>query len=175
VSGNPTPQLHPVRAAESRVLLAFLRQIISGGDTGVARAALDWAMANGIEHGGWCPAHRKAEDGIIPSRYALQEIDRNRSGPDIRANVAHSDAMLVLNLGVLDGWTDRAVRICRREKKPVLVVQIENVDESVPGAVRSWLLSHQVRVLYVAGPREGKRPGITTATARFLESLAESA
>lgn len=175
VSGNLIPQSSSARAAASRAGLAFLRQIISGGDTGVARAALDWAIANGIEHGGWCPARRRAEDGIIPRCYSLQEIDRNRSGPDIRANVAQSDATLVLNLGVLDGWTDRAVSICRREKKPFLVIQVEKIDESVLGLVRSWLLSHRVGVLYVAGPRESKRPGISAATTRFLERLAESA
>lgn len=65
--------------------------------------------------------------------------------------------------------------ICRREKKPFLVIQVEKIDESVLGLVRSWLLSHRVGVLYVAGPRESKRPGISAATTRFLERLAESA
>ena len=173
MSAYQTPQSHLAGVAAAHGGLAFLRQIISGGDTGVARAALDWAMANGIEHGGWCPARRRADDGIVPPRYALREIDRNRSGPDIRANVACSDAMLVLNLGVLDGWTDRAVGVCRRKKKPFLVVQIENVDESGLAAVHSWLLTHQVGVLYVAGPRESRRPGIAAATTRFLERLAQ--
>ena len=49
--------------------------IVSGGQTGVDRAALDVAIAIGIEHGGWCPAGRLAEDGSVPSRYELRETD----------------------------------------------------------------------------------------------------
>jgi hypothetical protein len=46
-----------------------LRKIVSGGQTGADRAALDWAISRGVPHGGWCAKGRKAEDGPIPARY----------------------------------------------------------------------------------------------------------
>ena len=51
----------------------MIRKIISGGQTGADRAALDWTIKDDIPHGGWCPAGRRAEDGVIPERYRLQE------------------------------------------------------------------------------------------------------
>jgi Circularly permutated YpsA SLOG family len=171
---DATPEQHAVSHDSTRVRAPGLSRINASGDTGVARAALDWAIANGIEHGGWCPAGRRAEDGIIPLSYALQEVSRNRSGPDIRSNLLGIDALLLLNLGVLDGWTHRAVDMCRRAKKPLCTVQLEDVGDTVIDGVRSWLLSHRIAVLYVAGPRESKRPGIGTVTLRFLDRLFES-
>jgi hypothetical protein len=50
-------------------------KVISGGQTGVDRGALEAAMGMGIPHGGWCPRGRLAEDGIIPARYELWETD----------------------------------------------------------------------------------------------------
>src|SRR4030095_2076068 len=147
------PKARRASATPSPAGLIFPRRIISGGDTGVSRAALDWAIANGIEHDGWCSAGRKAEDGIIPLSYRLQEVRRSRSGPNIRPNVLCSDAMLLLNLGVLDGWTYRTVGICQRAKKAFRIVQLENVEDAMVRAVRSWLLTDQIAVLYVTGPR----------------------
>ena len=51
----------------------MVRKIVSGGQTGADRAAQDWAIANGIEHGGWCPKGRRPEDGRIDERYRLSE------------------------------------------------------------------------------------------------------
>ena len=76
---------------------AMIKRIISGGQTGVDRAALDWAIANGIQHGGWCPAGREAEDGAIPAKYQLQEIAGGYQ-KRTRANVSDSDATLIISL-----------------------------------------------------------------------------
>ena len=53
--------------------MTALQKIISGGQTGADRAALDFAIAHGIPHGGWCPAGRRAEDGGLDPRYQLKE------------------------------------------------------------------------------------------------------
>jgi len=57
------------------VKTGILRKIVSGGQTGADRAALDWAISRGVLHGGWCPKGRRAEDGAIPPHYELQETD----------------------------------------------------------------------------------------------------
>ena len=41
-------------------------RIISGGQTGVARAALVAAMTYSIKIGGWLPKGRMAENGVAP-------------------------------------------------------------------------------------------------------------
>ena len=80
-------------------------RIVSGGQTGVDRAALDVAIAIGIEHGGWCPAGRLAEDGVVPPQYDLRETDSNEYPVRTELNVADSDATLILYEGKLKGGT----------------------------------------------------------------------
>ena len=99
--------------------------IVSGGQTGVDRAALDVAIAIGIGHGGWCPAGRLSEDGTIPSRYDLQETDSPEYPVRTEKNVIDSDATLLLYEGRLKGGTLLTRRICVRHGKPDLVVRID--------------------------------------------------
>ena len=107
--------------------------IVSGGQTGVDRAALDVAMAMGIGHGGWCPAGRLSEDGTVPSRYELRETDSSDYPARTEQNVIDSDATLILYEGRLKGGTLLTRRICRRLKRPHLVVRIDR-EESERGA-----------------------------------------
>ena len=51
----------------------IVERIVSGGQTGADRAAVDFAIEHGLMHGGWCPKGRRAEDGRIPDRYELKE------------------------------------------------------------------------------------------------------
>ena len=153
--------------------LPALRRVISGGQTGVDRAALDWAIDLGVAHGGWCPKARKAEDAPIPDRYHLTETDSVRYIPRTQRNVMDSDATLILNLGRPDGGTLSTAIICDRAGKPRLIVQLDvgNIDDEV-ARVGAWLLAHTVGRLNVAGPRETKRPGAYQAARRFLTQLA---
>ena len=74
----------------------MIQRIISGGQTGADRAALDWAITHGIRHGGWCPAGRRAEDGAIPDRYCLQETPGRNYHQRTKWNVRDSDATLII-------------------------------------------------------------------------------
>ena len=148
---------------------ASLRKVVSGGQTGVDRAALDWAIAIGIEHGGWCPEGRAAEDGAIPECYQLDVLPGAGYRQRTRRNVEDSDATLVLNLGELDGGTRETARFADRLGKPHLLIQLDTIDAAVAKtSLLDWLTATQVQVLNVAGPREGKRPGAYAAALRFL-------
>jgi hypothetical protein len=147
-------------------------KIISGGQTGADRAALDWAIARGVLHAGWCPAGRKAEDGPIDAKYNLTETESAKYGARARRNVRDSDATLIVNLGELEGGTLETLRTAERLGTPVCVIQLDLMhEEAVVSAVRRWLRSTRVKVLNVAGPRESKRPGIYRATITLLDGV----
>ena len=147
----------------------MLRKLISGGQTGVDRAALEVGLALGLPVGGWCPKGRRAEDGVIPDRYPLVETLERNYEARTRRNIEDSDGTLILNLGELDGGTALTARHARQIGKPCLIVALEAGIE--PAAFRDWLAAHHITVLNVAGPRESKRPGVYAAAARYLEAL----
>ncbi len=149
-------------------------RIVSGGQTGADRAALDWAIGHGLPHGGWCPKGRLAEDGAIDRRYALQETRTTDYLDRTRQNVIDSDATLILNLGELNGGSRATQRFAEDLGKPCLLVQLDaaaQADEAEVDRVRAWLAAGRVAVLNVAGPRESKRPGIYHQTLAFLDRL----
>ena len=147
----------------------MLDKILSGGQTGVDRAALDVGLALGLAVGGWCPKGRRAEDGRIPARYPLVETPERNYQTRTRRNIEDSDGTLILNLGALDGGTALTVAHARQIGKPCLVVALEEGIE--PAAFRDWLETNSITVLNVAGPRESKRPGVYAAAMRCLERL----
>ncbi len=148
---------------------ARVERIISGGQTGVDRAALDVALAMGIHCGGWCPKGRRAEDGRVPSRYPLIEMTSPAYAPRTRRNVRESDGTLILFRDEPRGGTLLTARTAARLDKPCL-----SVDLDAPTAladVRAWLRKNAIRVLNVAGPRESHSPGITLEATRLLHAL----
>lgn len=150
---------------------APLRKIVSGGQTGADRAALDFALRHGLEHGGWCPAGRKAEDGPIDVRYALTEAGGGYA-TRTRWNVRDSDGTLVLNVGELAGGTLLTTEQARRQGRPLKVVQLDaGISEELVRDVRTWLVDHEIQVLNVAGPRESQRVGIYGIALALLERL----
>ena len=146
----------------------MLRKIVSGGQTGVDRAALDVGLALGLAVGGWCPKGRRAEDGRIPARYPLVEIPEPDYETRTCHNVEESDGTLILNRGKLDGGTAFTMAHARQIGKPCLIVALEEGIE--PAAFRDWLEANSIAVLNVAGPRESQRPGVYAAAVRGLEA-----
>jgi hypothetical protein len=144
-------------------------KIISGGQTGVDRAALDVALAMGIDCGGWCPKGRRAEDGPIASRYPLVETASTAYSQRTKRNVRDSDGTLILTRGQPRGGTLLTQRTAVELGKPCL-----SIDLSAPAAlaeIREWLGRHAVGVLNVAGPRESQSPGITLEATRLLHEV----
>lgn len=142
---------------------AVLKKIVSGGQTGVDRAALDAALEAGLPCGGWCPAGRRAEDGKIPAEYPLKETRGEGYEERTEKNVLDSDATLVLTSGEPEGGTLLTVEYARENKRPCLVVDIEKDAGEAPERIAAWLLSRDIEVLNVAGPRASKNPLIYAA------------
>jgi hypothetical protein len=141
-------------------------EIVSGGQTGVDRAALDVALELGIACGGWCPKGRRAEDGPIPSCYPLRETASPHYSVRTELNIRDSDGTLILNLGPLEGGTSYTARVADRHGRPCLIVALDQNPQ--PEEARNWLQVHAIRRLNVAGPREEKRPGAYAAAHEFL-------
>lgn len=148
----------------------MINKIISGGQTGVDRAGLNVAMELGIATGGWCPAGRRAEDGIIPERYnTLSEANSRDYANRTELNVRDSDATLILNLGSLTEGSQLTSRFTENHNKPVLICQFDTAI-SLP-KVAEWLKQVDPTTLNIAGPRESERPGIHDMAHGFLIQL----
>ncbi len=143
-------------------------RVISGGQTGVDRAALDVALELGLDCGGWCPAGRRAEDGPIPVLYPLLETETADYAERTQRNVVDADATLVLCQGGLAGGTLLTVQVAGAQGKPCLVIDLRRPWQ--PQEVRGWLDVCAVRTLNVAGPRESGAPGIYALASEFLHA-----
>jgi predicted Rossmann fold nucleotide-binding protein DprA/Smf involved in DNA uptake len=144
-------------------------RIISGGQTGVDRAALDVALELGIACGGWCPRGRRAEDGVIPEVYPLQETSSEEYAPRTTRNVLDADATLIVTRGPLAGGSALTAEVARRAKKPCRIVDLRT--PSAAASVKEWLARQRIETLNIAGPRESGCPGIYEQTVTFLRTL----
>jgi len=146
-----------------------VKRIVSGGQTGVDRGALNAAIALGIDHGGWCPSGRRAEDGTIPGRYDLRETEAAEYHIRTERNVLDSDATLILYRGELTGGTQLTEQIARRHAKPHMSVDL---DAGVAlGDIAAWLHANKIAVLNVAGPRESSAEGVEAESEQLLMFL----
>ncbi len=146
-------------------------KIISGAQTGVDRAALDVAIELGMEHSGWVPRGRRAEDGPIPYRYQVCETPSADYALRTEWNVRDADATLIISRGQLSGGSGLTMMLARYMGKPVLHIDLERV--SAGQAVRQladWLNQVRPKVLNVAGQRESTTPGIYEAAASLLRA-----
>ena len=150
-----------------------IRRIVSGGQTGADRAALDAALALGVPIGGWVPKGRKAEDGSIPDRYPnLRETDTDLYETRTRWNVRDADATLILSHGALTGGSKATETVARELGRPVLHVDLSTM--SIADAVvtiRDWLRGLDGETLNVAGPRESNDPAIYEKTREIVSRL----
>ena len=146
----------------------MLKKIISGGQTGVDRAALNFAIAHRIPHGGWCPRGRRAEDGIIKLRYHLTETPNASCLQRTEWNVRDSDATLILSIEpTLRGGSKQTARFAQQYRKPWLHLSRTKDAKSAPKRLAGFLVQHKVKTLNVAGPRKSEEPG----AARFARKV----
>ena len=147
--------------------------IVSGGQTGADRAALDVAIALGLSYRGTIPAGRWAEDGEIPSKYkGLTECDSPDPAVRTRINVEDSDATLILSHGKLSCGSLYTWRAARAARKPCLHVDLERNDQNAAvEKIALWLRNGEFTELNVAGPRGSKDPVIYDATVAILTKV----
>ncbi len=144
-------------------------KIISGGQTGADRAALDVAIELKIEHGGWLPRGRKAEDGSLDRRYRLQELDSANYRDRTRKNIQASDATLIISFGELTGGSALTKAFVIRYDRPFLHLDMEQVTKKEGLLLlEKWLISHEIKTLNVAGPRESGQQGIYNTVKTLL-------
>jgi hypothetical protein len=138
----------------------MLQKIVSGGQTGVDRGALDAALAASFPCGGWCPQGRKAEDGVIAGHYPLAEMSVPGYRPRTRQNVLDSDGTLIVFFGAPSGGTLETLRIAEEAGKPFLTLDasIKPVEISAVEAA-AFIEQHAIATLNVAGPRESTHAG----------------
>lgn len=151
----------------------MLTRIISGGQTGADRAALDAALALSFPIGGSCPVGRMAEDGPLAERYALDEIGggyRQRT----RMNVVEACGTAIFYASYLSGGTEATVHFCIRQKKPYKLIDIELVDPARAADILGrFVCDVDIGVLNVAGPRESLCPGIYDHVRQTLSRVLE--
>lgn len=160
-------------------------RVISGGQTGVDRAALDAALQRGLTIGGWCPLGRRAEDGSIPAHYPLRETPSADYAVRTEQNVLEADATLILTCEEqLKGGTELTRELAIKHRKPWRVeILIESHfdgenggltdgrDDRLVDQLRRWLEEYNVSTLNVAGPRESQSPGVGVQAMAFLLEL----
>lgn len=144
-------------------------RLISGGQTGVDRAALDAALEVGVPCGGWCPHGRRAENGPIPAHYPLTETTSADYRERTERNVVEADGTLILARGALRGGTALTKRLTRQHGKPCLVIDLRRQPQVEP--IVAWMHRHGLRTVNVAGPRESHSAGIEHQARRLLVSL----
>lgn len=144
-------------------------KIISGGQTGVDRAALDAAIELGFPYGGIIPKGRLAEDGQVPEKYQLTEADNPTYEHRTEQNVIHSDATLILGYLPMTGGTSLTNHFCHKYAKPHLFVDLKQThpEQKIP----DWIKKIQPKVLNIAGPRESKYPGIYKTSKDLLKKI----
>lgn len=148
----------------------MLEKIVSGGQTGADRAALEVALELGLAIGGWIPLGRRAEDGSVPERYGgLFETGSDVYAQRTELNVRDSDATLVVSYGPPVGGSALTASFARSLARPLLALDLERCEpDDAIARVRVWLAEASPRVLNVAGPRSSQEPRIFEATARIL-------
>lgn len=140
----------------------MLTRIVSGGQTGADRAALDAAIELGLDHGGYCPAGRRAEDGRIPDRYRLVETASADYAERTERNVVDSDGTLLITRGRPTGGSALTADLAARHRRPFLHIDLEPPGDMAgwSASIREWLALSRIQILNVAGPRESGCPGI---------------
>ncbi len=147
-------------------------RIISGGQTGVDQAALDAAIALNLPHGGWLPKGRKTENGPLPARYQLMELDSGRYRDRTEQNVLAADATLICSFGPLTGGSALTEALAIRHGRPFLHIDFEHHsrDQAIR-SVQEWLRKHPIATLNVAGPRASSEPRIYQAAYVLLMAV----
>ena len=145
-------------------------KVISGGQTGVDRAALDVALRDRIDCGGWCPAGRLDEFGKIPDHYPVQELQGGGFTERTLQNVKDSDGTIVIYSHELRGGTEQTVRFCVELQRPQQLIDASKVaTEDAAKLIADFVRKNKIGILNIAGPRQSEWPEGYAYTSRALD------
>lgn len=145
-------------------------KIISGGQTGVDRAALDVALEHGINAGGCCPAGRLDEIGRIPDRYPLKELENGGFTERTLQNIKDSDGTVIIYPGKLSGGTEQTLHFCVEQRRPHELIDASKISSyEAAMLIGNFVRENDIGVLNVAGPRQSEWPEGYDYTSNALE------
>ncbi len=150
----------------------MLTEVISGGQTGADKAALDFAIENGIPYGGWIPKGKLTEEGPLPDKYHLQEMPTKSYPKRTEKNILDSDGTLIVSHGKITGGTALTRKLAKKHVKPWLHTDLDLTG--LPEAcnqLQGWIQKNGIQVLNVAGARASKDSNIYNAVKSLLASL----
>jgi Circularly permutated YpsA SLOG family/A-macroglobulin receptor binding domain len=134
-------------------------KIISGGQTGVDRAALDAALKHRINCGGWCPSGRLDENGVIPDHYPLKELEHGGFVERTLQNVKDADGTVIIYFDELRGGSEQTVRFCLEQKRPHRLINGAQFSaERAAELINEFVREQKIVTLNVAGPRHSEAP-----------------
>jgi hypothetical protein len=150
----------------------MIKKIISGGQSGVDRAALDAAIKLAIPHGGWIPQGRLTENGPLPPEYRLTETDSNSYADRTEKNVLDADGTLIISRGLLTGGSEYTREMAVKHNCIWLHIDLNQISAfQAAMTVKDWISKNKIEVLNVAGPRASKDPKIYRDALKILESV----
>ena len=150
-------------------------KIISGGQTGVDRAALDVALKHGIESGGWCPTGRVDEIGRIPDRYPVEQLEDGGFIERTLQNIKDSDGTVIIYPGKLSGGTEQTLHFCVEQRRPHELIDPSNVStQKAAQLIADFVRENKIDILNVAGPRASEWPEGYDYAYRTLDSFLDA-
>lgn len=157
-----------VRCWQTAPMPLPITKLVSGGQTGADRTALDFALQHGIPHGGWCPKGRKAEDGPMDPKYQLTETPSADYLQRTEWNVRDSDGTVIFSMApTLTGGSKRTAELARKHKKPCAHISKAHHGDAAEALLR-FIEGHGIKVLNVAGPRGSKESEVAVFVMEVL-------
>ena len=146
-----------------------MKCLISGGQTGADRSALDWAIENSFPYSGWCPHGRLAEDGPINEKYKLNETGTSNYEERTRYNVKDGDGTVIFSLTAeLTGGTLLTKYFAIKANKPLLHLKPGQPDLGC--RLKEFVRNNNINTLNVAGPRASEDPNIYQFVFKVLDA-----
>jgi hypothetical protein len=148
----------------------MIKKIISGGQTGADRAALDVAINLGIPHAGWISRGRKAEDGPLSDKYELKEMPTDSYSERTEQNVVDSDGTLIISHGSLSGGSAYTRKMAMKHGRLWFHTDLNKIPTFHAGIlIEDWISKNGIETLNVAGSRASKYPLIYGPVTVILE------
>ena len=160
------------KLAPRSTLMLPITKIVSGGQTGADRAALDFAIECEILHGGWCPKGRRAEDGEIDARYQLQESPSTNYLQRTEWNVRDTDGTVIFTMNPhLSGGSKKTAEFAKKHHKPWLHLFHTEPLNTVVESLQQFIQEHDIKILNVAGTRGSKEPDVGAFVRAVLDGV----